>query len=293
MVPSGASLCSAPLVFPAGSLIHTATLFSEIEHLKLKNEIIIHPQAGIVSDTHANDQAADPFYQSAGSTLTGTGAATATRAKRRLTLAKDEDKLKPYLYDTAQFVHKMLSDGKRILVEGAQGYGLSNYHGDYPYVSSRDCTVGAVLSQLGLGPSFLENVILVAKCFPTRNSHGIGRLPNEIKLEGNDKLSSALAEFGGGSYNGGDERRRVSMFDFEIVRQAIIANSATGIALTGLDRLEELSFEPSISQYYGSPAEFMERLEREFKTPIVLEGWGPYVENVKSRDRVAKPEVIG
>lgn len=283
MVPSGASLTEIPIIFPAGSLIHIETLFREVEALGLRNQLVVHPQAGIVTNDHVSDQAGDDFYRGAGSTLTGTGAASALRAKRRLGLAKDEPRLAQYLAETSEYLARLSDRGAEVLVEGAQGYGLSNYHGDYPYVSSRDCTVGAVLSQVGLGPRHLGDVLLVAKCFPTRNSHGCGRLPFEIDLSTSPEMASALAEVGGGSFSSGDAPRRVAFFDFEVVERAIRANSPTALALTGLDRLNSLQNVDVVQRRYGTPTAFIERLETTLQTTVRLEGWGPYVEDVREK----------
>lgn len=287
MVPSGASLCGSPIVFPAGSLIHVDTLLYEMSSLGLRNEVLVNPQAGIVSNEHAGEQAADSFYDRVGSTLTGTGAASAMRARRRLRLASEEPRLASFIRDTTVFLSDLIEAGGRVLVEGAQGYGLSNYHGDYPYVSSRDCTVGSALAQVGLGPHYLDQTILVAKCFPTRNRHGQGHLPRELALGDDARLSAALTESGGGSFSGGDAPRRVALFDVGILRQALVANTPTGLALTGLDRLEALQSVERIKRHYGTPDDFVRATEEALGLPILFEGWGPFVECVRDRRPIA------
>jgi adenylosuccinate synthase len=184
MLPSGANLGPSE-VFPAGCLIHIDSLFSEIESLKFAGRLLIDRNAGVVDASHVEDQRADGFYQQVGSTLTGTGYATASRARRRLRLAKDEPRLHDCIADTSLIIRDHLVSGHGVLVEGAQAYGLSNYHGQYPYVSSRDTTVNSFLAQIGLGPRFLDSTIVVIKCFPTRNQGGGGDLSHELKRRRN------------------------------------------------------------------------------------------------------------
>jgi adenylosuccinate synthase len=288
MVPSGANLTNVPLVFPAGCLIHIPTLFREVEELKLKNSLMIHPLAGIVTDGHADEQSYDDFYKMAGSTLTGTGAATSQRAKRRLALARDYEKLSPFLSDTTAFLEEQMLGSNEVLVEGAQGFGLSNYHGDYPFVSSRDCTAGAVLSQLGMGHQYVGNVVMVMKCFPTRNSHGQGALPAEIDLTVFPAISKQVVEVGGGSYSGGDSSRRVAFFDFETIAGAVRANTPTALALTGLDHLIKLGNLEEVQQLYGTPESFIQQIETRFGIPVCLEARGPLIEDIDVRHEIPR-----
>lgn len=279
MIPSGANFGPKFIVFPAGCLIHTPTLFRELSAAGYKNQIIIDPNAGIIEQSHIESQKCDDFYNRVGSTKTGTGAALALRARRRLRLAKHDPLLKPYLRDAADFVHSSITNGRSTLVEGCQSYGLSNFHGDYPYVTSRDTTVASLLGQIGIGIKFVDGIIQVIKCFPTRNHGGEGILPLEIVLD-DISPSASLTEHGGGSYGGDDSLRRVAFFDFEIVEKSIKANTPDQIAITGLDRLNSLQHIPTIKSHYGSPSEFVKKIEANLKIPVVLEGWGPYLENM-------------
>jgi adenylosuccinate synthase len=281
MVPCGANLGASTLVYPAGCLIHIPTLFSEIEELSYAGQIVIDPQAGIVETSHIESQQQDAFYEQTGSTLTGTGAAVAARARRRLRLAKDVECLHPYLGDTKSFLVEALQQQKKILVEGSQGFGLSNYHGEYPYSTSRDTTVGTFLGQVGLGPKLLDTVILVVKCFPTRNQHGKGNLSNELTNNFVSHHLDTLEECGGGSYSKNDVQRRVGLFDFDIVRRAIIANSPDYLALTGVDKLEALQSEDAIRDYYGSTSDFVRRLELMYGLPVSIMSYGPSIDEVK------------
>ena len=73
--------------------------------------------------------------------------------------------LLPYIRPTYEVVFDALSANKRILIEGTQGTGLSLYHGQYPYVTSRDTTVSGCLSEVGIAPNRVRRVIMVCRTY--------------------------------------------------------------------------------------------------------------------------------
>ena len=290
MIPSGANIGPKGIVFPAGCLIHVDTLFEEIEILGYSGRIYVDYNAGIVDDETVKLQQADEFYENVGSTLTGTGHASSRRALRRLNLAKNEPRLKQYLTDTASLLQDALRSQLNVVAEGAQAYGLSNYHGNYPFVSSRDTTAGSVLAQMGIGPKAVDNIILVVKCFPTRNVGGEGHLAHELSKDYVLRNKDCLLEKGGGTYGGSDSQRRVGLFDFGLVNKACFANTPTMIALTGVDRLSGMLHDESVANHYGTAEEFIARLESRYGVPVSIYSNGPYISDIVDRrnyDRTA------
>jgi adenylosuccinate synthase len=223
--------------FGAGTLLHLPTLFEEIKEIGFDTQhLFIDPQAGIVTEDIISAQRNDDRYKVIGSTLTGTGYASAIRCMRGLDLASGFPETSSYLADVSAKLTRIVNQGGSILIEGHQGFGLSNYHGDYPYTSSRDSTAASMLAEVGLGPIQRDmEVALVAKLFPTRNHAGY--LDAEMALKDADALG--IFEFGGGSWNIKDRRRRVGLLDFDIIRRAAIANSASYIVLTGYDYFQK------------------------------------------------------
>jgi len=56
-----------------------------------------------------------------------------------------------------------------VIIEGTQGFGLSLLHAaDYPYVTSRDTTAAAFVSEAGLSPLDVDDIVLVLRAFPIR-----------------------------------------------------------------------------------------------------------------------------
>ena len=281
MLPAGAISGIDVIVIPAGALIHIPTLFGELKQLNHTGELIIDPMAGVIEEDHINKQLEDERYKRLGSTRTGTGTALAQRALRRLKTAKDFDILGQYVESVPEYLHNQLKKEKQILLEGSQGYGLSNFHGDYPYSTSRDTLSTTFLSQAGIAPHFLRDVILVIKTFPTRNKPGHGTLEHELPDEFIDKYSTVLAEFGGGTYNTDGFRRRVGLFDIGLVRQAVAINGASSIALTGLDKLQHVLADETVRAHYGTVDGFIQYVEQNLGLTVRVQGWGPNLEDVK------------
>jgi len=65
-------------------------------------------------------------------------------------LSNDVAALRPYVRDTGCILDKAFREGKKVLLEGTQGVGLSLHHGIYPHVTSRDTTVSGCLSEAGI-----------------------------------------------------------------------------------------------------------------------------------------------
>ena len=54
------------------------------------------------------------------------------------------EKLKPFVIDSAVFVHRAIASGKRVLAEGANALMLDLDFGTYPYVTSSSTGIGKV-----------------------------------------------------------------------------------------------------------------------------------------------------
>jgi hypothetical protein len=75
------------------------------------------------------------------------------------------------------YIHKAISQGKRVLVEGANALMLDLDFGTYPYVTSSSTTVGGVCTGLGIPPKMIGKTIGVVKAYTTRV--GGGPFPTE------------------------------------------------------------------------------------------------------------------
>lgn len=160
-----------------GSLIHEQTLLNEIRQNADRLEgkrLMIHPMAAVVEDYHAEQELADGMTK-IGSTTKGVGAAMIERIKRnpdypnvarsRFTVLG----LAQYVV-TAREYDAALREAENVLIEGAQGFGLSLYHGEYPYTTSRDVTPMQIMADCGVPFSWVPHVQVVGSCrtYPIR-----------------------------------------------------------------------------------------------------------------------------
>jgi Adenylosuccinate synthetase (EC 6.3.4.4) len=147
------------------------------------------------------------------------------------------------------------------------------YHGTYPYVTSKDTTASAALSDVGVGPKKVEDVIVVFKSYITRV--GGGPLENELSFEEAQKLN--LLEYG--TVTG--RPRRVAPFNLKLAKRAVMLNSATQIAITKIDVLYKEA--AKIKNYEKLPKDakkFIEEVEAELGVPITLIGTGSEAEDI-------------
>ncbi len=133
--------------------------------------------------------------------------------------------------NTPFYLNNALSEGKKVLLEGAQGNLLDIDHGTYPFVTSSNPSIGGALMGTGLNWSHINSVTGIAKAYVTRV--GEGPFPTEDKTEGGTILRDRGGEYGATT----GRPRRCGWFDAELLRHAKRINGLTSIALTKLDVL--------------------------------------------------------
>ena len=88
-------------------------------------------------------------------------------------------RIKPYVTDTVKEPHAHLREGKKILLEGAQGLLLSIEFGTYPYVTSSDPSLNGTAAGVGLSARDVDLALGVVK-FPFMTRVGGGPFPTEL-----------------------------------------------------------------------------------------------------------------
>ncbi|HYC33773.1 MAG TPA: adenylosuccinate synthetase, partial [Gemmatimonadales bacterium] len=141
-------------------------------------------------------------------------------------------RLLPLATDAGLLVHRAVRDGRRVLLEGAQGSLLDVDHGTYPYVTSSNTTSGGAAVGAGIGPTLIHGVLGVVKAYTTRV--GNGPLPTEAGSPHGERLRQIGGEFGAVT----GRPRRCGWFDAIVVRYAARVNGLTGLAVTKLDVLD-------------------------------------------------------
>jgi adenylosuccinate synthase len=247
LLPSGTlANTGAQLMIGPGAVISVDILLAEISDCRVDaDRLFIDPQAAIIED---DDVAAEVEHLgSISSTRQGVGRATARRINARGTypdgmrLAKDVPELRPYTHrSTHELLEEYFLRGKRVLLEGTQGSGLSIFHGQYPHVTSRDTSAAGCLAEAGVNPRRVRRVVVVARTRPIRVGGTSGPMAEELTLEDVARAaglpSEDLLEREIGSVTG--TVRRIADFDWEQLRRAVELNGATDIALTFADYLD-------------------------------------------------------
>jgi adenylosuccinate synthase len=144
------------------------------------------------------------------------------------------ERMRPWVADVSLHLARQISQGKRVMFEGAQATLLDIDHGTYPFVTSSNASVGGVCTGLGVPPRAIDGVLGVAKAYTTRV--GEGPLPTELTGALADRLRESGHEYGAST----GRPRRCGWYDAVVVRYSARINGLDALALTKLDVLDGL-----------------------------------------------------
>ena len=140
--------------------------------------------------------------------------------------------LESLVTDVGEELHGALHQGRRVLLEGAQGTLLDLDHGTYPYVTSSAATAAGAPLGVGLGPRAVDEVVGVTKAYTTRVGHG--PFPSEMPAELASRLREAGEEYGATT----GRPRRCGWLDLPALRYAARVNGLSALVVTKLDVLD-------------------------------------------------------
>lgn len=179
-----------------GAMIHAKTLLNEIsqygKYLEGKN-LYIHAHATVVEDYHANQELVGGMSK-IGSTTKGCGEAMIERIRRSVVNPNIAamrflgTELGKYVVSPEQY-DEIIRSSENVLVEGAQGFSLSLYHGQYPYTTSRDVTPWQIAADCGLPYRWAPYIRVVgtARTYPIRVNNRDGSsgpcYPDQVELD--------------------------------------------------------------------------------------------------------------
>jgi adenylosuccinate synthase len=273
-VPCGFVYRGARLLIGPGVLVDPEVVLKEVELTGVADRFGIDRRCAVIEQSHVEmDRSSEHLRGKIGSTGTGCGPANAARVNRTARLAEEFPELSRFLADVPGEVNDALRGGKLVLIEGSQGFLLSLTHGTYPYVTSKDTSASTLAADVGVGPTKVDDVILVFKSYASRV--GAGPFPTEISQERAEELG--IVEFG--TVTG--RRRRIGMFDFNFARRAVMVNGATQLVVTCLDRMfKGASGVRKWAQLPDDAKEFLDRIEKELDTPVTMISTGPEIEDI-------------
>lgn len=287
-LPTGVVRPSTRLLIPAGALIDLAVLRQEMIDFGLDvRRVGVDRNAMIIEQFDIEAEVALGLRNRLSSTQSGVGSAVSRRALRQenVRLARDvpESWFRELMTDVADECNDALDQNRKVLIEGTQGYGLSVYHSQhYPKTTSRDTSAAGFLSEVGLSPVRVTDVVAVFRTFPIRVSgQQAGDLRDEIDWDTVQRESGypfRIAEYTTVS----KKIRRVARFDWELARWAVDRNRPTRIALMGLDYLDFHDYQATRLDDLGKVSRAFISKFSELIGPIHYAGTGPALGDICS-----------
>lgn len=269
-IPCGWINPEARIVIGRGALLNMRLLMNELVHIlqyypDFLERLYIDECAGILDERfHEQEGGVDgDMHRRIGSTGEGVGPARIARLERdpaKFRLFRDV--YQDYgldaciAEDTPSLVAGWQDDGADVLIEGTQGSGLSLLHSHWPYCTSVDTNAAGMISEVGVAPSRLTDVLMVCRTFPIRVAGNSGPMEGETSW-------GAISERVGHPV---EERttvtrkvRRVARWDRELFRRSALLNEPTEIALTFCDYVD-----PALAGSRSAPQVRDSPLMREF-----------------------------
>lgn len=272
LIPSGFFHRDARLLIGAGVLVDPEVFLYELDYLNKYNvaeRTFADIRCSIIEKKHKErDKASDFLSKKIGSTGTGCGPGNADRVGRVAKMAKDIDIMQGHTTDVPLEVNQALDDDEYVFIEGSQGFGLSLYYGTYPFVTSKDTTASTAAADVGVGPTRVDEVIVVFKSYITR----VGEGPFKTEMTPEEAEKMGIEEYG--TVTG--RRRRVGLFDMDLARESCMINGATQIALTCVDRLyPQCERVTDYSRLAPETKKFINEIEGETGIPVTIISTGP------------------
>ena len=230
-------------IIGSGCVLNINQFFKELKELKrggIETEGLIYvaKNTHIITQGHLKEDKED---KKIGTTKSGNGPAYRDKYARKGIRAEEVRELEPYLIDLYEEFYDNCENTK-ILFEGAQGFGLDIDWGDYPYVTSSNCTSGAALLN-GVPPQAIRNVWGVAKAYETY----VGRK----KFQGDDEIFNLIQEVGEefGATTG--RKRQVNWISMKLLKKAAKMNGVTHLVINKMDVLKQVN-QWSVYDYTGT-----------------------------------------
>ncbi|HVX51328.1 MAG TPA: adenylosuccinate synthase [Chitinophagaceae bacterium] len=133
------------------------------------------------------------------------------------------------------FINNKISQGKKVLAEGAQGSMLDVDFGTFPFVTSSSTISAGVCTGLGIAPQKIKEVLGVTKAYCTRV--GGGPFPTELEDSTGEELRKIGNEFGATT----GRPRRCGWIDLVALKYTCMINGVTQVVMTKADVLDSFA----------------------------------------------------
>jgi adenylosuccinate synthase len=181
-------------------------------------------------------------------------------------------------------INHLLSAGKRVLAEGAQGTMLDIDFGSYPFVTSSSTISAGACTGLGISPNRIGEVFGVFKAYCTRV--GSGPFPTELEDETGNLMREKGHEYGATT----GRPRRCGWLDLVALKYSIMINGVSQLFMTKADVLSGFDI-IKVCTGYKSNGHITERLPYDLydvDSPEYIEfkGWGEDVSQIINDDDI-------
>lgn len=249
-IPCGWINPRAVIMIGRGALLNMKQFMKELVHIQqyypdFTSRLLIDSEAGVLDEKfHEQEGGVDgEMHRRIGSTGEGVGPARIARINRDPSqfrqfkdIAKEYGLEECLWKNTPEYIATAQDMGINILIEGTQGSALSLLHSYWPYCTSIDTNAAGIISEVGIAPSRVTDVLMVVRTYPIRVAGNSGPMKGEITWE---ELSERVGK------NMAPEKttvtkkiRRIAEWDDELFRQSCILNAPTEIALTFADYID-------------------------------------------------------
>ena len=137
------------------------------------------------------------------------------------------------IIDSEYIINRFLSEGKKVLAEGAQGTMLDIDFGSYPFVTSSNTISAGACTGLGIAPARVGDVFGVFKAYCTRV--GSGPFPTELVDETGNYLRAKGHEYGATT----GRPRRCGWLDLVALKYSIMINGVSQLIMTKADVMSD------------------------------------------------------
>lgn len=187
--------------------------------------------------------------------------------------------------NTEYFINQEVSNGKRILAEGAQGSMLDIDFGSYPYVTSSNTIAGGACNGLGISPRSINNIRGIFKAYCTRV--GGGPFPSELDNELGQQLRDAGHEYGATT----GRPRRTGWLDMVALKYAVMLSGVNELimmksdVLSGFDKVEVVTaYEIDGKQHTEVPYDICDAKIKPVNTSY--SGWSEDISAMKDKNEL-------
>ncbi len=187
------------------------------------------------------------------------------------------------------FINEKISEGKRVMAEGAQGSMLDVDFGTFPFVTSSNTISAAVCNGLGVAPQKIKDVIGVTKAYCTRV--GGGPFPTELHDETGELLRKVGNEFGATT----GRPRRCGWIDLVALNFACMINGVTQIVMTKADVLDSFN-ELKVCESYRIDGKETKKVPYQMLKMVIepvyknFPGWNKDISTINTMDTI--PETM-